>query len=138
MRQATLRTAIASVPRSTVSLVLADLSADLTQLERDLLEVPEYIGHVELKDGSRRLRVHRNGTGQQSKGLLVCDPALAFSKDGDPLWAFDRFENDRRWPAVVVARRQIIERAFMEALAQGHYLTAIRAGRLLVEADPVA
>lgn len=133
-----MRQAIATVSPSTLQLVLADLSADLTTLERELLAVPENIGHVELKDGHRKLRLHRNGTGQQSIGLLVADPALAFARDGDPLWAFERFENDRKWPAVMVARRSILEREFMAALAQGKYLTAIRAGRLLVEADPVA
>lgn len=118
---------------STLMFVRSDLADGFSGLEKSLAKMPTASGWVELIDGHRRVRIQHNGTGQHLKGLLVHDDALEFAVEGDPLWAFERTEANVKYPAVVVARRQILQREFSLALKSGKLIRAWRAAGLLLE-----
>ncbi len=78
----------------TLQFAIQDLSQGLCAVEKALIGSPSMGGKVVLKDGHRQFRVQRNGLGQHGNGMLIVDDALEFAIDGDPLWAFTRFENE--------------------------------------------
>ena len=119
---------------TSVKLLLEALTCEVDGLSaplKALTRAPGVFGRRWLIDGPRKVLISPSGAtgGMPFMGSVwICDPALEFSVDGDPLWAFDHMLNGRAVAGDLRQKALIIERALVEAFGRD----CIRAYRAVV------